>query len=171
MACGCSTDNRKPTVHDPDYRTSWKDWESFVDSISEKLAEKDETIPELPAKDCVFRIYRDVRFSSDPTPYKVCTIRAWSENFLIPASLIFQPLGASHSKFPWFSIRLFAKVAHRKERPVRVLLSADSARGKEFCWYVGVMQKFCHPLLVSTDLGFVVQALDCGCQRPSLWHY
>ena len=58
-------------LHDPDYRTSWKDWESFVESLTEKLMEKDETIPELPPKDLVFRIYRDVRFSSDPTPYKV----------------------------------------------------------------------------------------------------
>jgi uncharacterized protein (DUF2461 family) len=59
-------------VHDPDYRTSWNDWSTFVESLSEKIAEKDETIPELPAKDLVFRIYRDIRFSSDPTPYKVC---------------------------------------------------------------------------------------------------
>ena len=59
-------------MHDPDYRTSWKDWESFVESLTEKLMEKDETVPELPPKDLVFRIYRDVRFSSDPTPYKVC---------------------------------------------------------------------------------------------------
>ena len=59
-------------MHDPDYRTSWKDWSTFVESLSEKIAEKDETIPELPAKDLVFRIYRDIRFSSDPTPYKVC---------------------------------------------------------------------------------------------------
>ena len=58
-------------VHDPDYRTSWNDWSSFVESLTEKIAEKDETIPELPPKDLVFRIYRDVRFSSDPTPYKV----------------------------------------------------------------------------------------------------
>jgi uncharacterized protein (DUF2461 family) len=58
-------------VHDPDYRTSWNDWSTFVESLSEKIAEKDETIPELPAKDLVFRIYRDIRFSSDPTPYKV----------------------------------------------------------------------------------------------------
>ena len=59
------------TVHDPDYRTSWNDWTSFVESLTEKIAEKDETVPELPPKDLVFRIYRDIRFSSDPTPYKV----------------------------------------------------------------------------------------------------
>jgi uncharacterized protein (DUF2461 family) len=31
----------------------------------------DETIPELPTKDVIFRIHRDIRFSKDPTPYKV----------------------------------------------------------------------------------------------------
>lgn len=31
----------------------------------------DPTIPELPVKDVNFRIYRDVRFSKDQTPYKV----------------------------------------------------------------------------------------------------
>lgn len=59
-------------MHDADYRSSWNDWSTFVESLTEKIAEKDDTIPELPAKDLVFRIYRDIRFSSDPTPYKVC---------------------------------------------------------------------------------------------------
>ena len=80
-------------VHDADYRQSKKDFDSFVECLTEKVIEKDETIPELPPKDLVcypfhglrefaekinaktwiqtFRIYRDVRFSSDPTPYKV----------------------------------------------------------------------------------------------------
>ena len=57
-------------AHDADFRTSWKDFESFVEVLSEKIAEIDDTVPELPPKDLVFRIYRDVRFSSDPTPYK-----------------------------------------------------------------------------------------------------
>lgn len=39
--------------HDVDYRKSKKDWDSFVEALNEKLAEKDETIPELPAKDLV----------------------------------------------------------------------------------------------------------------------
>jgi uncharacterized protein (DUF2461 family) len=33
--------------------------------------EIDPTIPPLPMKDVVFRIYRDVRFSNDKTLYKV----------------------------------------------------------------------------------------------------
>lgn len=35
-----------------------------------KIIAADPTIPELPTRDVVFRIYRDVRFSKDPTPYK-----------------------------------------------------------------------------------------------------
>ena len=65
-------------AHDADYRASWKDFETFVESLTEKIAEVDETIPELPPKDLVFRIYRDIRFSSDPTPYKPHFSAAWS---------------------------------------------------------------------------------------------
>ncbi|QKX57050.1 uncharacterized protein TRUGW13939_04158 [Talaromyces rugulosus] len=65
-------------AHDADYRISKNDWDTFVDSMTEKIVEKDETIPELPAKDLVFRIYRDVRFSNDPTPYKPHFSAAWS---------------------------------------------------------------------------------------------
>lgn len=36
----------------------------------QRIIEADPTIPELPLKDVVFRIYRDIRFSNDPTPYK-----------------------------------------------------------------------------------------------------
>jgi hypothetical protein len=76
-------------VHDPDYRASLQDFTTFLDFLTQKVIEVDETIPELPVKDIVrfqtahrrniqsltllqiFRIYRDIRFSSDPTPYKV----------------------------------------------------------------------------------------------------
>ena len=64
--------------HDADFRQSEKDFDSFIEKLTEKLIEKDETIPELPAKDVKFRIYRDVRFSSDPTPYKPYFSAAWS---------------------------------------------------------------------------------------------
>lgn len=40
-------------VHDPDFRQSWKDWESFVETLTEKISEIDETVPELPPKDLV----------------------------------------------------------------------------------------------------------------------
>lgn len=40
-------------VHDPDFRQSEKDWFSFVEKLTERLAEIDDTIPELPVKDIV----------------------------------------------------------------------------------------------------------------------
>ena len=55
-------------AHDPDFRQAQKDFASFVESLTEKLVEVDTTLPELPSKDLVFRIYRDIRFSKDPTP-------------------------------------------------------------------------------------------------------
>ncbi|KAL8736092.1 MAG: hypothetical protein Q9181_002554 [Wetmoreana brouardii] len=65
-------------VHDADYRQSKRDWDAFVENMTEKMTEIDETIPELPPKDLTFRIYRDIRFSSDPTPYKTHFSAAWS---------------------------------------------------------------------------------------------
>ena len=65
-------------VHDADYRQSKKDFDSFVEVLTEKVIEKDDTIPELPPKDLTFRIYRDIRFSPDPTPYKTHFSAAWS---------------------------------------------------------------------------------------------
>ncbi len=44
--------------------------------MTQKIIELDETIPELPFKDVNFRIYRDIRFSNDPTPYKVRRCRS-----------------------------------------------------------------------------------------------
>ncbi|KAJ9663128.1 hypothetical protein H2201_005799 [Coniosporium apollinis] len=65
-------------MHDPDYRASQNDFNSFIESLTQKVISVDETIPELPIKDIVFRIYRDVRFSKDQTPYKKYFSAAWS---------------------------------------------------------------------------------------------
>ncbi|KAK4126855.1 hypothetical protein N657DRAFT_640716 [Parathielavia appendiculata] len=56
--------------HDAEYRRALKDWESYVTTLTDKIIAADPTIPELPFKDVNFRIYRDIRFSNDPTPYK-----------------------------------------------------------------------------------------------------
>ncbi|KAK0641062.1 hypothetical protein B0T16DRAFT_207034 [Cercophora newfieldiana] len=72
--------NKRPWLksHDGEYRRSLKDWESFVTTLTDKIISVDETIPELPFKDINFRIYRDIRFSNDPTPYKPHYAAAWS---------------------------------------------------------------------------------------------
>ncbi|KAK4457390.1 hypothetical protein QBC42DRAFT_188703 [Cladorrhinum samala] len=56
--------------NDKEYRRALSDWETYVAALTEKIIEADPTVPELPFKDVNFRIYRDIRFSKDPTPYK-----------------------------------------------------------------------------------------------------
>ncbi|KAI5810007.1 hypothetical protein DFH27DRAFT_606430 [Peziza echinospora] len=61
------------------YRAAKADFDSFITILSEKITEHvDTTVPELPLKDLIFRIYRDIRFSNDQTPYKVYFSAAWS---------------------------------------------------------------------------------------------
>lgn len=44
--------------------------ENVVNEIILKISEFDESIERLEAKNCIFRIYKDTRFSKDKTPYK-----------------------------------------------------------------------------------------------------
>jgi len=57
-------------LHEPVYRLAEKEWKDFVEAFTETLAEVDSQIPHLPPKDVIHRIYRDIRFSNDKTPYK-----------------------------------------------------------------------------------------------------
>ena len=67
-----SKNNNKPwfDAHRKQYDDAKKDFESFIQTIIDKHAKQDETIRELIAKNCLFRINRDIRFSKDKTPYK-----------------------------------------------------------------------------------------------------
>ncbi|CAN9440127.1 unnamed protein product [Alternaria alternata] len=47
-------------LHDPDFRVSFQDFTTFAEKVSDKIIEADETIPELPVKDVIYRIYRDL---------------------------------------------------------------------------------------------------------------
>jgi uncharacterized protein (TIGR02453 family) len=53
------------------YLEAKDDIEQFVARVIEGLGKIDPDIALLKPKDCVYRIYRDVRFSKDKTPYKV----------------------------------------------------------------------------------------------------
>lgn len=46
------------------------DFEVLVQKVIDQLATEDASLEGVKAKDCIFRIYRDVRFSKDKTPYK-----------------------------------------------------------------------------------------------------
>jgi len=52
------------------YEEAKTEFENFLDTLIPKLAKFDKSIANLKAKNCVFRIYRDVRFSKDKSPYK-----------------------------------------------------------------------------------------------------
>lgn len=52
------------------YEAAKEDFAQLVQTIIDKFAKKDEDIAHLKAKDCTFRINRDIRFSKDKSPYK-----------------------------------------------------------------------------------------------------
>lgn len=54
----------------PRYEEAKLEFEGFIDTLITKIAKFDDGVGHLDAKDCVFRIYRDVRFSKDKSPYK-----------------------------------------------------------------------------------------------------
>ncbi|KIY53899.1 hypothetical protein FISHEDRAFT_32138, partial [Fistulina hepatica ATCC 64428] len=60
----------RDTSPEPVYRLAEKEWKDFVEAFTESLCEVDPQIPPLPPRDVVHRIYRDIRFSNDKTPYK-----------------------------------------------------------------------------------------------------
>lgn len=64
--------NNKPwfDAHKKEYEAAKADFENLVTAILDKLGKTEPAFKEQKAKDCVFRIYRDVRFGKDKTPYK-----------------------------------------------------------------------------------------------------
>jgi uncharacterized protein (TIGR02453 family) len=52
------------------YEEAKKDFYGFADSIIKNIGLFDNTVAHLTAKDCAFRINRDIRFSKDKSPYK-----------------------------------------------------------------------------------------------------
>jgi uncharacterized protein (TIGR02453 family) len=54
----------------PVYERAKKEFTEFVDNLILRIAEFDPSIAHNTGKGTIFRIYRDVRFSSDKSPYK-----------------------------------------------------------------------------------------------------
>jgi uncharacterized protein (TIGR02453 family) len=52
------------------YEEAKEEFESIVNHLIPAIAKFDESVKFLTAKDCMFRFYRDVRFSKDKSPYK-----------------------------------------------------------------------------------------------------
>ena len=52
------------------YQKAVHDYTRFIDEIIERISHTDPLLTGTQAKNCVYRIFRDVRFSNDKTPYK-----------------------------------------------------------------------------------------------------
>ena len=57
-------------AHKVEYMACKADFEKGIDQLIHAIAQIDPSIAHLSAKDCVYRFYRDIRFSSDKSPYK-----------------------------------------------------------------------------------------------------
>src|SRR5215213_6757861 len=64
--------NNKPwfDAHRPQYDVARKDFEQFIQALLDKHSKNDPDLVDLTAKQCMFRINRDVRFAKDKSPYK-----------------------------------------------------------------------------------------------------
>lgn len=57
--------------HREAYEYAWQNMKGFTEAVIKGLAQTDRYISEdIPVSKCLFRIYRDTRFSKDKTPYK-----------------------------------------------------------------------------------------------------
>ena len=64
--------NNKPwfDLHRKEYEAARKDFEDFIQSVINAFGKSDPAIAPLVAKQCLFRINRDIRFSKNKMPYK-----------------------------------------------------------------------------------------------------
>jgi uncharacterized protein (TIGR02453 family) len=70
---GLKKNNNKPwfDAHRAQYEAARIDFQNFIQLVIDDLGRTDTAIAGLQARDCLFRINRDIRFSNDKTPYKV----------------------------------------------------------------------------------------------------
>jgi len=65
--------------HKADYEEARLIFEGFVDEVIRRLSAFQDGIAGLKAKECIMRIYRDLRFSKDKTPYNT-----WMTSVIAP---------------------------------------------------------------------------------------
>ena len=70
---GLAKNNNKPWFdrNRDAYDNARKDFEIFIQKIIDRHSEKDHDLKNLSARNCLFRINRDIRFSKNKTPYKL----------------------------------------------------------------------------------------------------
>ena len=59
------------TAHKDEYLNAQASFNQFTERLILGISRFDPSVSGLTAKDCTYRIYRDVRFSKDKSPYKV----------------------------------------------------------------------------------------------------
>ncbi|NLH23525.1 MAG: DUF2461 domain-containing protein, partial [Bacteroidales bacterium] len=57
-------------AHKSQYKEALEVFQDFTTELINGIATFDKAVSGLSVKDCTFRIYRDLRFSPDKTPYK-----------------------------------------------------------------------------------------------------
>lgn len=64
--------NNKPwfDAHRNEYEAAKKNFEQVIQAVIDMHGKSDKTIAHLKAKECMFRINRDIRFAKDKSPYK-----------------------------------------------------------------------------------------------------
>lgn len=74
--------NNRPWFND--HKDRWiaikGQFEAFTQTLVDEMVKLDPSLEGLTAKQCVYRIYRDTRFSPDKTPYKThiaCFLSSW----------------------------------------------------------------------------------------------
>jgi uncharacterized protein (TIGR02453 family) len=69
---GLKKNNNKPwfDAHRAQYEAARIDFQNFIQLVIDALAKSDLSIAGQTARECLFRINRDVRFSKDKAPYK-----------------------------------------------------------------------------------------------------
>ena len=69
---GLKKNNNKPwfDAHRAQYEAAKIDFQNFIQLVIDDFGRKDPTIADNVARNCIFRINRDIRFSKDKTPYK-----------------------------------------------------------------------------------------------------
>ena len=85
--------NNKPWFdqHRKTYEKVKADYLACAGAILEEMKKVDRSLEVLTAKDCVFRINRDVRFSTDKSPYKTnlgVVLHPWGKKFNLAAYYI-----------------------------------------------------------------------------------
>ncbi|MBQ8243432.1 MAG: DUF2461 domain-containing protein, partial [Bacteroidaceae bacterium] len=66
----CNNNREWFNAHKEEFLKHQTRFHELVDEVIKEITEFDADVAGLTAKDCTYRIYRDVRFSSDKSPYK-----------------------------------------------------------------------------------------------------